>query len=117
MLPFRAMFSTPEERLIRLIRHAHAGYALARRDSAASERARAWLLAHPSALPEADALWLSCLDGRGPLAAWLDTDAGPEQWPHHLALHSVLACHPFPDLPQWVEVRERATGSPGSQPA
>jgi hypothetical protein len=52
-------------------------------------------------LPEVDELWLACLEGRGPLAAWLASGADPDAWTHQFALHTMLACHPFPDLRQW----------------
>jgi hypothetical protein len=69
------------------------------------ERAAAWLRAHPSAMPDVDDLWFQALDDRGPLAHWLSTDAPPEAWSHPtVPLHSAVACHPFPDLPQWTEV-------------
>lgn len=99
------MATTPEERLARLTRHAVVGFERARNDAAVRERARAWLLARPSRMPDVDAMWLEALDGRGPLAAWLGSDADPDTWHHDLALHSVLAGHPFPDLLQWTEVK------------
>jgi len=97
--------TTPEQRLQRLLRHARAGWERARQAPEARARARAWLLAHPSALPAIDALWLDCLEGRGPLSVWFERGASTADWRDDLALHSVLAGHPFPDLPQWVEVR------------
>jgi len=51
-----------------------------------------------------DDLWLAALDGRGPLADWLASGARESDWQQPLPLHSVLACHPFPDLPQWTEL-------------
>jgi hypothetical protein len=84
-----------------LILHARAGWRRARQDRAAGDRARNWIRIHPSGMPAVDALWLQSLDGEGPLARWLDGEIQPEQWQHELALHTVLACHPFPDLPQW----------------
>jgi hypothetical protein len=97
----RAVVTDPEQRLARLIRHARLGWKRARHDSSARQRARRWLEAHPSGLPAADALWLDSLDGHGPLAAWLDSEDAPETWQHDIALHTLLACHPFTDLPQW----------------
>lgn len=99
------MATTPTERLARLTRHARRGWQRSRSDAAVRERARSWLLAHPSRLPAVDALWLEALDDRGPLAEWLAADAGPEAWSHDQALHSVLAGHPFPDLLQWTEIK------------
>lgn len=98
------MATNPEQRLLRLLRHARAGWERARADEELRRRARSWLLAHPSALPEVDSLWLDCLDGQGPLATWLQDGADPRRWHIEVALHSVLAGHPFPDLPQWSEL-------------
>jgi hypothetical protein len=98
--------TTPEQRLQRLLRHARAGWERARNNPAARERARHWLLAHPSALPEVDQLWLDCLDERGPLHAWFVRGATADDWSHDQALHSVLAGHPFTDLPQWTELQK-----------
>lgn len=100
------MGTTPTERLARLTRHAVLGWQRARSDAAARERARAWLLAHPSRMPDVDALWLEALDGQGPLAAWLGSGATPDTWHHEIALHSVLAGHPFPDLLQWTRLQQ-----------
>lgn len=95
------MASTPESRLARLARHARLGWRRSQQDERARERARAWILRYPSGLPEADRLWLECLDGRGPLASWLEGESSPGAWTQALALHSVLASHPFADLAQW----------------
>jgi hypothetical protein len=92
------------KRLARLRSHALAGWIRARKDATAQERASRWLAAHPSAMAEVDSLWQEALLGRGPLAEWLAAGADTEQWHHDLPLHSLLACHPFPDLPQWTEV-------------
>jgi len=98
--------TTPEQRLARLIRHAIQGWERARRDAQARARARSWLEAHPSHMLHVDALWLEALEGRGLLNTWLTAGAGPEAWTHSdVPLHSVLACHPFPDLAQWIEQR------------
>jgi hypothetical protein len=100
------MSMTPEQRLARLTRHAVQGWARARSDTVVRERAREWLLAHPSAMPAVDELWLAALAGTGPLSAWIESGAAPDAWQGDQPLHSVLACHPFPDLPQWLEVRK-----------
>jgi hypothetical protein len=97
--------TTPTERLARLARHGRLGWQRSRGDAAMRERARKWLLAHPSRMPSVDGLWLEALEGLGPLAAWLGSDATPDSWHHDLALHSVLAGHPFPDLLQWNEIK------------
>jgi hypothetical protein len=96
--------TTPAERLERLRRHAVAGFARSCADASVRERARRWLAAHPSAMADVDALWLRALDRDGPLAAWFDEGAEISRWQSPVPLHSVLACHPFPDLPQWTEV-------------
>jgi hypothetical protein len=98
--------TNPEQRLARLIRHVVQGWARAKQDADARRRACTWLTAHPSAMPEVDALWQEALSGRGPLAAWIEAGAVPAGWHHDLALHSVLCGHPFTDLPQWTEVRK-----------
>jgi hypothetical protein len=98
------MATHPAERLARLRRHALAGWIRARRDATAQERARRWLDAHPSAMADVDTLWQEALHGRGPLAEWLAGGAEIDHWHADVPLHSLLACHPFPDLPQWTEV-------------
>lgn len=50
-----------------------------------------------------DDLWQEALRSHGALAEWFAAGAGIEAWQLMLPLHSVLACHPFPDLPQWTE--------------
>jgi hypothetical protein len=94
----RGMATTPERRLERHSRHARRGLQRARRDDSARRRAFDWIIAHPSRLPEADALWLAALNGEGPLIKWLE---GGDWRVETLSLRSVVACHPFPDLPQW----------------
>jgi hypothetical protein len=98
--------TNPEQRIARLIRHVVQGWERAKQDADARRRASAWLTAHPSAMPEVDALWQEALSGRGPLAAWIEAGAVPGAWHQDLALHSVLCGHPFTDLPQWTEVRK-----------
>jgi hypothetical protein len=89
----------PDARLARLVLR---GFAEIDRDPARADRARAWLLAHPSAEPAVDALWLDALVGRGPLIAWRTS----QTWSHPtLPLHTVLASHSFPDLDVW-SIRE-----------
>jgi hypothetical protein len=99
----RVVTTTPVERLHRLRRHAVAGWQRAIADLAIRDRASRWLDAHPSAMPAVDALWQQALANVGPLATWLAADADVDTWPLAIPLHSVLACHPFPDLPQWTE--------------
>lgn len=100
----RIVAKTPEQRLQRLRRHALSGWHRARNDVAIAERAQNWLALHPTAMPTVDQLWFDALQGRGSLAQWLLADAPIAQWSESVPLHSVLACHPFPDLPQWMEV-------------
>jgi hypothetical protein len=95
---------TPEQRLQRLVRHAVQGWNRARNDAVVRERARAWLTAHPTAMDGVDSLWFAALDGEGLLASWIEGGADPDDWRGEVALHSVLASHPFPDLPQWTEI-------------
>ncbi len=97
------MATTPAQRLERLRRHALAGWERARGDAVVRERAGQWLGRHPSPMPEVDQLWLAAIQGQGPLASWLAAGGVIESWPLAVPLHSVLACHPFPDLPQWTE--------------
>ncbi len=104
VLSSRVVTSTPEQRLARLIRNARRGWQLAAHDPQVRERARQWLAAHPSTMPEVDAMWTECLSGTGALHDWLNSAAPATDWPHSLPLHSLLAGHPFPDQPQWVEV-------------
>ena len=98
------MDQTPDQRIARLTRHVVQGWSRASQDEQARRRAIRWLQAHPSAMPEVDALWLAALDGEGPLARWIAAAAVPLSWDLEIPLHSVLACHPFADLPQWTEV-------------
>lgn len=100
------MATTPEQRLARLCRHALEGFARAQQDPAVRARAAAWLAAHPSAMDGVDALWFAALEGQGALAAWIRAGAAPAEWSLELPLHSVLACHPFPDLSRWTEVEK-----------
>lgn len=100
------MATTPEQRLQRLLRHARAGWERARDNPTARERARQWLLAHPSALTEVDQLWLDCLEERGQLHDWFLRGASADGWPHDQSLSRVLTGHPFTDLPQWTELRK-----------
>ena len=95
------MRSTPEQRLARLARHARAGYVAARADAQRAARALGWLSDHPSPNPALDAIWRDCLHGRGPLAAWLASEAPANVWTEAVPLHSLLASHPFPDLALW----------------
>jgi hypothetical protein len=95
--------TTPAERLERLRRHAVAGFVRAREDATVRARAQRWLAAHPTAMADVDALWHQALEGEGVLAAWLLAGADPAAWRADLPLHSVLASHPFPDLPQWTD--------------
>jgi hypothetical protein len=95
------MAVTPEERLSRLARNARKGFALARGDAGIRERTLAWLSAHPSRRPEVDLVWRECLSGEGALAEWLSGSSGPETWRGAIPLHSILASHPFADLPRW----------------
>ena len=88
----------PADRLARLVRHARRGFAEIHRDPDRAERARRWLVTHPSHEPAVDALWTDALDGRGDLVRWHVTGV----WDHPLfPLHTVLASHPFPDLDVW----------------
>ena len=98
------MATDPKARLERLRQHAVRGFSRARADGAVARRAQGWLIAHPSAMADVDAMWLEALRGEGPLAAWLMAGADVQAWRIDVPLHSVLACHPFPDLPQWAEV-------------
>ena len=78
------------------------GFAELDRDAARAERARSWLVAHPSAEPDVDAIWRLALDGSGPLVDWRRSGSTAETWRHAtLPLHTVLASHPFPDLDVW----------------
>lgn len=92
---------TPEQRLRKLRDHALRGWELSREDSAFRDRARSWLNQHPSGWPEVDRLWQQCLEGVGPLAAWLESGADPRAWRGFPALHSILSSHPFPSLFSW----------------
>ncbi len=95
------MATTPAARLERLTRHAREGFRLTRDDLVRRHRAAAWILAHPSR-KDVDDLWVDALEGRGLLARWLADDLPPEAWVHEsIPLHTILASHPFPDLPQW----------------
>jgi hypothetical protein len=96
------MNKTPESRLARLADHVRQAWDLIHNEPLARERARRRLIERPSSRPEVDRLWLDCLDGRGPLAAWLAAGGHLAAWPGSPPLHSVLASHPFPDLPQWL---------------
>jgi hypothetical protein len=98
--------TNPEQRLARLIGHVRKGWARAWQDPAARRRASGWLSAHPSAMPEVDALWQEALTGQGPLARWIEAGCVASDWRSELPLHSVLCGHPFTDLPQWTEVRK-----------
>jgi hypothetical protein len=95
------MNRSPADRLHRLVRHALRGWTRSRHDPDVRDRARRWLLTHPSAWALVDRLWLDALNGRGDLAAWLDAGADPDAWRDAISLHSVLSGHPFPDLAQW----------------
>jgi hypothetical protein len=95
------MSKTPEERLARLAGHAREGWRLVGTQPEARARAQRWLAEHPSARADVDRLWRECLDGRGPLADWLAAGGEPASWPGSPPLHSILASHPFPDLPRW----------------
>lgn len=95
------MTGKPEERLARLVRHARLGWELIQDRPEARDRARQWLAQHPSSWREVDRLWKQCLEGEGPLAAWLSSDGDMSDWRGFPALHSVLASHPFPGLLSW----------------
>jgi len=95
------MYRDPEERLARLVEHGRRAWRLMQERPEARDRARRWLAEHPSAWREVDQLWLRCLEGEGPLADWLASGGDPSDWSGSPALHSVLASHPFPDLPVW----------------
>ena len=97
------MATTPDQRLARLLEHAVAGWMRTRRDESVRRRAIAWLAAHPSNMPDVDALWTLALAGTGSLAAWFERGASAAEWSLDLPLHSVLAGHPFPDLKRWTE--------------
>jgi len=104
------MNRTPEQRLEKLREHALKGWELSREHPVFRDRARNWLEAHPSGWPEVDRLWQQCLDGEGPLAAWLDSGAVPSAWQGFPALHSILSSHPFPGLLSW-SIRQMSRAS------
>ena len=60
-----------------------------------------WLEEHPCGVPEVDALWTKALEGEGPLARWLASDASLDAWNAGLPLRCLLSSHPFPDLLTW----------------
>lgn len=95
------MTRNPEERLARLVQHARLGWELIQERPEARDRARRWLVEHPSAWREIDRLWHQCLEGEGPLAAWLSSGRDASDWHGFPALHSVLASHPFAGVLSW----------------
>jgi hypothetical protein len=91
----------PTDRLERLLRHTRSGWERISLDATERDAALRWLARHPSSWPELDQLWQAALQRRGPLAEWLDAGADPRAWSHVIALHSVLASHPFASLSAW----------------
>ena len=65
-----------------------------RRDKEVYRSALEWLDRHPSHVPEIDELWREALEGRGPLARWLDGDESALESAGQPA-RAILASHPF----------------------
>ena len=102
------------DRLERLRRSVLRGWDRISADPAERQVALTWIRAKPSSEPQVDLLWSEALEGRGPLAKWLDTGADSDRWPAEaisdsLPCHTVLASHPFAALPPWpLPRRDRA---------